>query len=131
MNITTMTAARNMEMFIMTTKNTGKLTTMKMLLKVRNFFYFVLKTRNVNLWTFSADQLISKIQYDDVGRVLVFWPQFYMVVLGIVWFFSLRSIAFSNFYLDLLHTSLFLFGLLFFFYIFFPFISLFPFFFGL
>ena len=36
MNITTMTAARNTEMFIMTTKNTGKLTTMKMLLKVRN-----------------------------------------------------------------------------------------------
>ena len=39
MNITTMTGARNTEMFIMTTKNTRKLTTMKMLLKVRNTFY--------------------------------------------------------------------------------------------
>ena len=55
MNITTMTGARNTEMFIMTTKNTRKLTTMKMLLKVRNTFILVKKDtkKSIFIYVFS------------------------------------------------------------------------------
>ena len=111
MNITTMTAERNMEMFIMTTKNTGKHTTMRMLLKVRNFFSFLFRTQNLNLWTFSAKKWFQKSsKNNDVGRFLDFWPWFYMVVLGIAIFFSYVQLHFQIF---IWFFSPFLFGLLF------------------
>ena len=111
MNITTMTAERNMEMFIMTTKNTGKHTTMRMLLKVRNFFSFLFRTQNLNLWTFSAKKWFQKSnKNNDVGRFLDFWPRFYMVVLGIAIFSPTFNYIFKYLF-DFF--SPFLFGLLF------------------
>ena len=49
-NITTMTGARNTEMFIMTMKNTGKLTTMKMHLKVRKVLSFFKNLKSMKLF---------------------------------------------------------------------------------